>query len=490
MVEDSHVPCPPSQQQQKPRLSSALNSDLFGFQLSILPQIHHEFNEFIDPCTGDGHLLGLAGAPFRIGAEKRDEFVARAFAPSSEYGHLLHSIYFYTKEMAGKLKYVEHGERREKFLATKEMGCNLWWIEYGGRDTIHDTEQIPEWELWKAFTKYGANLNGVGIRDSKSHVRSADIMELLPKSCLRIYPGWLMRQRQRFPGYKLLLFEEAERSTPWNYLSRVEHEKLPADGAPCALVQIPGYKLNDSEDLVPSLAIAGMSFDNFKLMDHLRGFGKSCADAPPLIKAVPTFSMQPCQKHIDISFEVGSPTTQHAFEVENPQTQCLPSPSAVNSVALWTPVRRHVHQHFDLTLYSPPSDVGVDEFCAGDTSSTKVTTCLDAGSTSEGWGVENICGVPPDQENEVAGSLDADYDHLVEKILRDHPGWDNPVKVNKWRLLVHFDTDYDHALESVNERSPREDYPVSRRAVLDLSSGERELYEDENTCGGRSRVRE
>ncbi|KAF4994826.1 hypothetical protein FGRMN_5560 [Fusarium graminum] len=125
------------------------------------PQSSLKFNiqaqQFID-CTGDGTLSFLAGAPFRIGAEKRDEF-GELFAPSSEYGHLLgHSIYFYTKD-AGKpvkfvapsyaLKDVEAEIPRFKSFSTKEMGCNLWWIEYGGRlDTIHDTEEI-KWELWK-----------------------------------------------------------------------------------------------------------------------------------------------------------------------------------------------------------------------------------------------------------------------------------------------------------------------------------------------------
>ncbi|KAH8684117.1 FAD dependent oxidoreductase-domain-containing protein [Ilyonectria robusta] len=113
--------------------------------------------QYID-CTGDGALSFLAGAPFRVGAEQRDEF-GEKFAPSSEYGHLLgHSIYFYSKD-AGRptkfvapsyaLKDVESEIPRFKSFSTKEMGCRLWWIEYGGRlDTVHDTEEI-KWELWK-----------------------------------------------------------------------------------------------------------------------------------------------------------------------------------------------------------------------------------------------------------------------------------------------------------------------------------------------------
>lgn len=113
--------------------------------------------QFID-CTGDGTLSFLAGAPFRIGAEQRSEFGER-FAPSSEYGHLLgHSIYFYSKDTGRPVKFVppsyalkdvEQQIPRFRTFNTRMMGCNLWWIEYGGRlDTIHDTEEI-KWELWK-----------------------------------------------------------------------------------------------------------------------------------------------------------------------------------------------------------------------------------------------------------------------------------------------------------------------------------------------------
>ncbi|KIL94313.1 hypothetical protein FAVG1_02876 [Fusarium avenaceum] len=139
-------------EKENERISSV---SAFNSQSSLKFSIQAQ--QFID-CTGDGTLSFLAGAPFRIGAEQRDEF-GELFAPSSEYGHLLgHSIYFYTKDTGKPVKYVapayalkdvESEIPRFKSFSTKEMGCNLWWIEYGGRlDTIHDTEQI-KWELWK-----------------------------------------------------------------------------------------------------------------------------------------------------------------------------------------------------------------------------------------------------------------------------------------------------------------------------------------------------
>lgn len=113
-------------------------------------------------ASGDGILSFLAGASFRMGAEKQSEF-GEKFAPTEEYGELLgHSIYFYTKDTGLPVKYtapsyaidVTKEVPRFRSFNANENGCKLWWIEYGGRmDTVHDTEKI-KWELWKVV--YGA----------------------------------------------------------------------------------------------------------------------------------------------------------------------------------------------------------------------------------------------------------------------------------------------------------------------------------------------
>ncbi|GAB4023879.1 FAD-dependent oxidoreductase [Spirosoma koreense] len=108
-------------------------------------------------ASGDGIVAFQAGAAFRMGAEKREEF-GEKFAPSTEYGELLgHSLYFYTKDTGRLVRFVPPAyaldditkiPRYRRFNA-QEYGCQLWWIEYGGRlDTVHDTETI-KWELWK-----------------------------------------------------------------------------------------------------------------------------------------------------------------------------------------------------------------------------------------------------------------------------------------------------------------------------------------------------
>ncbi|GAB3951209.1 hypothetical protein GCM10028805_30860 [Spirosoma harenae] len=108
-------------------------------------------------ASGDGIVGFQSGAAFRMGAESQEEF-GEKFAPSAEYGELLgHSLYFYSKDVGKPVRFVPPAyaltditkiPRYRKFNA-QEQGCQLWWLEYGGRlDTVHDTETI-KWELWK-----------------------------------------------------------------------------------------------------------------------------------------------------------------------------------------------------------------------------------------------------------------------------------------------------------------------------------------------------
>lgn len=109
-------------------------------------------------ASGDGVVGFLSGAAFRMGAESKEEF-GELFAPTGEFGHLLgHSIYFYSKDVGRPVKFVppsyaltdiEHAIPRYRSFNSRDDGCKLWWLEWGGRlDTIHETETI-KWELWK-----------------------------------------------------------------------------------------------------------------------------------------------------------------------------------------------------------------------------------------------------------------------------------------------------------------------------------------------------
>ncbi len=108
-------------------------------------------------ASGDGILGFLSGAAFRMGAESKEES-GEKFAPNKAYGELLgHSIYFYSKNVGRPVKYIPPSYAlddikkipRYRQFKSEHQGCNLWWIEWGGRlDTVHETETI-KWELWK-----------------------------------------------------------------------------------------------------------------------------------------------------------------------------------------------------------------------------------------------------------------------------------------------------------------------------------------------------
>ncbi|MDX2078953.1 MAG: FAD-dependent oxidoreductase [bacterium] len=130
--------------------------DVTAFCSQNSTQYHVQASLFCD-ASGDGILGFLSGAAFRMGAESYDEF-AEKLAPNEDYGQLLgHSIYFYSKNVGHPVTFIPPSFAldditqipRWRNFNTNEYGCQLWWIEYGGRlDTVHDTEKI-KWELWK-----------------------------------------------------------------------------------------------------------------------------------------------------------------------------------------------------------------------------------------------------------------------------------------------------------------------------------------------------
>lgn len=153
-------------------------------------------------ASGDGIVAFQAGASFRMGAEKMEEF-GEGFAPNVEdYGELLgHSIYFYTKDTGRPVKYVAPSYAlknvdelpRIRNFQLKDQGCKLWWVEYGGRmDTIHDSETI-KWELWKVI---------YGIWDYVKNSGKFPDAENLTLEWVGTIPG--KRESRRFEGDYML----------------------------------------------------------------------------------------------------------------------------------------------------------------------------------------------------------------------------------------------------------------------------------------------
>lgn len=153
----------------QPGLTLLLNTTIYELeknqrtltQVSAFNAINETFytvtaDQFCD-ATGDGVLGFLAGAEYREGAEEVDE-LGEKMAPGDNFGHKLgHSIYFYTKQTNGPVNFVSPSFAlkdittipRYKRLTSTLNGCDLWWLEWGGRlDTVHQSEEI-KWELWK-----------------------------------------------------------------------------------------------------------------------------------------------------------------------------------------------------------------------------------------------------------------------------------------------------------------------------------------------------
>ncbi|MEJ5073518.1 FAD-dependent oxidoreductase [Enterobacter ludwigii] len=153
----------------QPKLTLLLNTAVYEVkkeqnritQVSAFNAINETFysisaSQFCD-ATGDGVLGYLAGAEFREGAEEESE-LGEKMAPGDNFGHKLgHSIYFYTKKTEGPVNFVPPSFAlkeitdipRYKRLTSTLNGCDLWWLEWGGRlDTVYESETI-KWELWK-----------------------------------------------------------------------------------------------------------------------------------------------------------------------------------------------------------------------------------------------------------------------------------------------------------------------------------------------------
>lgn len=161
---------------------------------------HLEAPLFCD-ASGDGIVGFLAGAAFRMGAEAREAF-DEPMAPDADYGELLgHSLYFYSKDTGKPVKFtapsfainVSKEIPRFRNFKANEHGCQLWWVEHGGRlDTVHDTERI-KWELWRVV---------YGIWDYIKNSGKFPEAETMTLEWVGMIPG--KRESRRFEGDYML----------------------------------------------------------------------------------------------------------------------------------------------------------------------------------------------------------------------------------------------------------------------------------------------
>lgn len=152
-------------------------------------------------ASGDGILGFMAGAPFVIGAESRDEFDEK-MAPKQEQMELLgHTLFFYSKDAGKPVEYTlpdyakntKISDERLGRVKAGEDGVRLWWIEYGGTtDTIHGTEDI-KWELWSVVYTIWDHIKNSGKFNN---------VENLTLEWVGTIPG--KRESRRFIGHKML----------------------------------------------------------------------------------------------------------------------------------------------------------------------------------------------------------------------------------------------------------------------------------------------
>lgn len=117
----------------------------------------HQFDApFFADCTGDGTVGALAGAPFRMGIEARDEFGESMCEEEPQSFVMGCSIHMSARD-AGRLSPFhkpawvkldlteeDFGPYRNVHSFSPEAG-GWWWLEWGGElDTVHEAEHIRD----------------------------------------------------------------------------------------------------------------------------------------------------------------------------------------------------------------------------------------------------------------------------------------------------------------------------------------------------------
>jgi hypothetical protein len=163
-------------------------------------------------ASGDGIVGFMAGAAFRMGAEKPEEF-NEPLAPPDDFGELLgDSIYFYTKDAGHPVTFEPPSFTRKirkedihmlNFFNLQQQGCQLWWIESGGRkDTVHDAEEI-KWDLWSIV---------YGVWDYIKNSGEMEGSENLTLEWVGSIPG--KRESRRFEGDTMLTQSDLVHARP------------------------------------------------------------------------------------------------------------------------------------------------------------------------------------------------------------------------------------------------------------------------------------
>lgn len=327
----------------------------------------------------------------------------------------------------------------------------------------------------------GANANALGVAAAMCKRLSVDPVQLLAKDNMNRFQTELMRFGQFIPGYKLEDPNDLVRSAKSVTASpSFELAELPANGPPKALVRSLAQMIPLEAGNVPTFYVTAQAVEKTTLTVQLRGSKKAYNYTPEVILEEKSFPLQPGSNELEITFTVENPQTQYVFlsflqndavamstsltrasglmTVEHECTQEPPSDVGVETFERWTPVRRPQGHNLALRVSKPIKAWDITNIRNGVPRPTKRANCW----VPQGRGERQMLEI----------------------------SWDSPISLKE--LVVLFDTDFDHALESVLRGHPERNIPfcVSSWRVLDLSNAEeRELFrEDDNYHSRRSAI--
>lgn len=341
---------------------------------------------------------------------------------------------------------------------------------YGGR-TISASHVA--FASTRVMATCGANSNALGVAASLCKKLSVDPIQLLAKDNMKNLQLELMRFGQFIPGYKLNDPEDLVRqATSIESSSTFELSTLLADGPAKVLVRSLAQMLPLPAGSVPKFSVTVLAVEDTTLQVELRGSQKPYNYTPEVILAENQFDLKAGSNQISIELDVSNPQAQYVFLCFM-QNDLVAISTTLKRVSALMTVEHECDQHMD-------EDVGVDLFERWTPVRRPMghNLALTVDPPLQAWSAENIRnGVPrPTKRANCWVPVDQDDRRMLTV------SWDSPVKLSK--VVVHFDTDYDHALESVQRGHPERDIPfcVKKWRIVDLSQqgAEAELFLEDN----------
>lgn len=326
---------------------------------------------------------------------------------------------------------------------------------YGGR-TISATHVA--FASTRVMATSGANANALGMAAAMCKKLSIDPVQLLVKNTMKLFQTELMRSGQFIPGYKLNDPNDLVRiASSSKASSTFELEELPPSGPPKVLVRSLAQMLPLESGKLPKFYVTAQAIEDTALTVQLRGSKKAYNYTPEVILAESSFDLKPGSNELEIVFEVLNPQTQYVFlsflqneavalctsltrvsglmTVEHECTQDPPEDVGVETFERWTPVRRPHGHNLAMRLDPPLRAWESSNVMNGVSRPTKRANCWVPSFNTGTKSMLEIGWEAPVELREVVIHFDTDFDHAMESVLRGHPERNIPLCVKKWRLV-------------------------------------------------------